>query len=101
VLKQVDAGTLLRMSAALKMIGEADADYKEATVRRLVSPENLTVSQGGRAYAGYGGNADFTGDNAVTRMASLGGTALGILKSRYWFTLIRAVNTQAMSGSRS
>ncbi|MGP0838105.1 conjugal transfer protein TraG N-terminal domain-containing protein, partial [Serratia sp. CY85251] len=76
-------------SAALKMIGEADADYKEATVRRLVSPENLTVSQGGRAYAGYGGNADFTGENAVTRMASLGGTALGSLAAYPAFDAMR------------
>jgi hypothetical protein len=77
------------MSAALKMKGEADADYKEATVRRLVSPENLTVSQGGRAYAGYGGNADFTGDNAFTRMASLGGTALGSLAAYPAFDAMR------------
>ncbi|BEM74052.1 conjugal transfer protein TraG [Serratia marcescens] len=89
VLKQVEPGTLLRMSAALKMIGEADADYREATVRRLVSPENLTVSQGGRAYAGYGGNADFTGGNAFTRMASLGGTALGSLAAYPAFDAMR------------
>ncbi|QTF09651.1 conjugal transfer protein TraG [Brenneria izadpanahii] len=89
VLKQVDSGVLLRMSAALKMMGQSDADYKEAVVRRLVSPDNLTVSQGGRAYAGYGGNADFTLDNSINRLASLGGTALGSLAAFPAFDAMR------------
>ncbi|MGU5940083.1 conjugal transfer protein TraG N-terminal domain-containing protein [Klebsiella aerogenes] len=89
VVKQVDPGVMLRMSAALKMMGENNADYKEAVVRRLVSPDNLTVSQGGRAYAGYGGNADFTGDNAATRLASIGGTALGSLAAFPAFDAMR------------
>ena len=89
VVKQVDPGVMLRMSAALKMMGENNADYKEAVVRRLVSPDNLTVSQGGRVYAGYGGNADFTGSNTVTRMASLGGTALGSLAAFPAFDAMR------------
>lgn len=89
VLKQVDPGVILRMSAALKMMGQNDPEYKEAVVRRLVSPDNLTVSQGGRAYAGYGGNADFTLDNSVTRLASLGGTALGSLAAFPAFDAMR------------
>ncbi|HDJ1449737.1 TPA: conjugal transfer protein TraG N-terminal domain-containing protein [Serratia rubidaea] len=89
VVKQVDPGVMLRMSAALKMMGQADADYKEAVVRRLVSPDNLTVSQGGRAYAGYGGNADFTMDNSVNRVASTGGTALGSLAAFPAFDAMR------------
>ena len=51
----------LRISAAMKMSGFNDSDYQEAVIRRLVSPESLTVSQNGHVYAGYGGNADFTG----------------------------------------
>lgn len=89
VVKQVDPGVMLRMSAALKMMGQPDADYKEAVVRRLVSPDNLTVSQGGRAYAGYGGNADFTLDNSVNRIASMGGTALGSLAAYPAFDAMR------------
>lgn len=71
------------------MMGQPDADYKEAVVRRLVSPDNLTVSQGGRAYAGYGGNADFTLDNSVNRIASMGGTALGSLAAYPAFDAMR------------
>lgn len=89
MVKQVDPGVMLRMSAALKMMGQPDADYKEAVIRRLVSPDNLTVSQGGRAYAGYGGNADFTLDNSVNRLASLGGTALGSLAAYPAFDAMR------------
>lgn len=78
-----------RMFAALKMMGQPDADYKEAVVRRLVSPDNLTVSQGGLAYAGYGGNADFTLDNSVNRLASQDGTALGSLAAYPAFDAMR------------
>ncbi|HDJ2774826.1 TPA: conjugal transfer protein TraG N-terminal domain-containing protein, partial [Serratia rubidaea] len=56
---------------------------------RLVSPDNLTVSQGGRAYAGYGGNADFTMGNSVNRVASTGGTALGSLAAFPAFDAMR------------
>jgi hypothetical protein len=76
---QADLGTWLRMSAALKMMGKDTAEYQEAILRRLVSPVSLTVAQGGHAYAGYGGNADFTLDNTVTRLAAVGGNALGSL----------------------
>ena len=89
VVKQVEPGVMLRMSAALKMLGQHDTDYKEAVVRRLVSPANLTVSQDGHAYAGYGGNADFGLDNAVTRVAAMGGTALGSLAAYPAFDAMR------------
>ena len=75
---QADPDMWLRLSAAMKMIGSG-ADYEEAVIRRLVSPENLTVSGRGTAYFGYGGNADFTMDNAATRLISLGGGVLGSL----------------------
>lgn len=89
VIKQVEPGVMLRMSAALKMLGQHDTDYKEAVVRRLVSPSNLTVSLGGHAYAGYGGNADFTLDNAAARVAAIGGTALGSLAAYPAFDAMR------------
>ncbi|MFP1878500.1 conjugal transfer protein TraG N-terminal domain-containing protein [Lonsdalea quercina] len=89
VLKQVDPDVMLRMSAAVKMIGESSADYKEMVVRWLVSPQSLNVSQGGHAYAGYGGNADFTNDNAMTRLAALGGTSLGSLAAFPAFDAMR------------
>lgn len=79
VMKQADPGMWLRLSAALKMMGQDTSDYQESVIRRLVSPASLNASQVGNAYAGYGGNADFGFDNAVTRMASTGGLALGSL----------------------
>ncbi|EFO1595765.1 TPA: conjugal transfer protein TraG N-terminal domain-containing protein [Escherichia coli] len=79
VMKQADPGMWLRLSATMKMIGNTGKEYEEAVIRRLVSPVNMTVSHGGRAYAGYGGNADLSLDNAVTRVFSTGGVALGSL----------------------
>lgn len=38
----------LRLSAAMKMIGSSQVDYKEEVIKRLVSPANLTLSQGER-----------------------------------------------------
>lgn len=73
----------------MKMIGGNSADYKEAIIRRLVSPKSLTVSQGGHVYAGYGGNADFTLDNSVARVAAIGGTALGSLAAFPAFDAMR------------
>ncbi len=69
----------LRLSAALKMMGKSTADYKEAVIRRLVSPQSLNISQGGQVYAGYGGNADFTTMNTVNRFGAIAGGALGSL----------------------
>ena len=40
-------------------------------------------------YAGYGGNADFTLDNAAARVASIGGTALGSLAAFPAFDAMR------------
>lgn len=89
VMAQADLGMWLRMSAALKMMGKATADYQEAVIRRLVSPVSLNASQYGQAYAGYGGNADFTGDNFVTRLVSIGGMSLGSLAAYPAFDAMR------------
>lgn len=89
VMKQADPGMWLRLSAALKMIGASTKDYQEAVIRRLVSPESLTVSQGGHVYAGYGGNADFTLDNSAARVVAIGGTALGSLAAFPAFDAMR------------
>jgi hypothetical protein len=89
VMEQADPGLWLRLSAALKIIGASTTDYQEAVIRRLVSPESLTVSQGGHVYAGYGGNADFTLDNSAARVAAIGGTALGSLAAFPAFDAMR------------
>ncbi|HDG1673087.1 TPA: conjugal transfer protein TraG N-terminal domain-containing protein [Kluyvera cryocrescens] len=89
VKSQADPDMWLRISAAMKMIGVGSTDYEEAVIRRLVSPESLTVSQGGHVYAGYGGNADFTLDNTVTRLAGIGGNALGSLVAYPAFDAMR------------
>lgn len=47
-------------------------------LKALVSPRNIELSQGGRVYPGYGGNADFTLSNTTTRLAASAG---GILSS--------------------
>ncbi|WP_143706575.1 conjugal transfer protein TraG N-terminal domain-containing protein, partial [Xenorhabdus innexi] len=57
VLAQADPGLWLRLSATLKMLGKNTSAYQEAVIRRLVSPVNLTVSQEGVVYGGYGGSA--------------------------------------------
>ncbi|MDE9467248.1 conjugal transfer protein TraG N-terminal domain-containing protein [Xenorhabdus bovienii] len=77
VLAQADPGLWLRLSAALKMLGKGSREYKEAVIRRLVSPVNLTVSQEGYVYAGYGGNADFTVWNGSNRAGASAGVMLG------------------------
>lgn len=78
VLDTVNTTTMTRMAAAFKGMVSKE-EYTEALIRRLVSPTSLSVSQNGRTYAGYGGNADFTLDNAVNRMASVMGTSVGAL----------------------
>lgn len=89
VMAEVDPGLWLRLSAALKMMGKSTTDYQEAVIRRLVSPVSLTVSQYGLVYAGYGGKADFTLGNAVTRVAGMGGMALGSLGAYPAFDAVR------------
>ncbi|SMG61694.1 conjugal transfer protein TraG N-terminal domain-containing protein [Cedecea sp. NFIX57] len=89
VMAQADPGLWLRLSAALKMMGKSTADYEEAVIRRLVSPVSLNASQYGQAYAGYGGNADFTLDNAVTRVVGIGGMSLGSLAAWPAFDAMR------------
>lgn len=50
--------------------------YEEAVLRALVSPRNMTVSQDGRVYPGYGGNVDITVMNQITRDGATFGHAL-------------------------
>lgn len=50
--------------------------YEEAVLRALVSPRNMTVSQDGRVYPGYGGNVDITVMNQITRDGATAGHAL-------------------------
>ncbi len=89
VVDQASPGMWLRMSAALKMMGKDNAEYTESIVRRLVSPESLTVSQNGRTYAGYGGNADFTLDNSASRIGGIAGMSLGSLAAFPAFDAMR------------
>lgn len=86
---QASPGMWLRMAAALKMMGKDNTEYKESIVRRLVSPESLTVSQNGRTYAGYGGNADFTLDNSASRIGGIAGMSLGSLAAFPAFDAMR------------
>ncbi|CAM4015207.1 conjugal transfer protein TraG N-terminal domain-containing protein [Xenorhabdus thuongxuanensis] len=89
VLAQADPGLWLRLSAAFKMLGKETREYQEAVIRRLVSPVNLTVSQAGHVYAGYGGNADFTLLNAGNRVGAAAGTIFGGLISAPMFDAVR------------
>lgn len=89
VVAQASPGMWLRMSAALKMMGKDNTEYKESIVRRLVSPESSTVSQNGRTYAGYGGNADFTLDNSASRIGGIAGMSLGSLAAFPAFDAMR------------
>ncbi|HCP8031593.1 TPA: conjugal transfer protein TraG N-terminal domain-containing protein, partial [Escherichia coli] len=79
VMEEVSDHYWLRLSAAMKMIGSSQVDYKEEVIKRLVSPANLTLSQGGEVYRGYGGNADMTTMNAVARIAGTAGSAVAAL----------------------
>jgi len=89
VINQASEGMWARLGIALKMMGKYDPDYREAVIRRLVSPTSLQVSQSGNAYMGYGGNADFTLSNAAVRLLSLGGTALGSIAAFPAFDAMR------------
>ncbi|EOU0222974.1 conjugal transfer protein TraG N-terminal domain-containing protein [Escherichia coli] len=76
VKEQTDEGMWLRARAAMKLINKNSKEFEEAIVRRLVSPVNMTVSDG-VVYRGYGGNADFTTTNSITRWGAVigGGVA--------------------------
>ncbi|MBE8612951.1 MULTISPECIES: conjugal transfer protein TraG N-terminal domain-containing protein [Morganellaceae] len=76
VKEQTDEGMWLRAWAAMKLINRNSKEFEEAIVRRLVSPVNMTVSDG-IVYRGYGGNADFTTTNSITRWGAVigGGVA--------------------------
>ncbi|MGE9527778.1 conjugal transfer protein TraG N-terminal domain-containing protein, partial [Escherichia coli] len=77
------------ISAAMKMLGNAQANYQEEIIKRRVSPANLTLSQGGEVYRGYGGNADMTAANAVTRAAGTAGSAVASLAAFPAFDAMR------------
>lgn len=79
VMKQVDDNYWLRLSAAMKMIGSSQTNYQEEVIRRLVSPTNLIVSHGGEVYNGYGGNADLTEQNVLSRIAGTAGASVASL----------------------
>ncbi|HGY8216038.1 TPA: conjugal transfer protein TraG N-terminal domain-containing protein, partial [Escherichia coli] len=79
VTEEVDEGLWLRLSAAMKLLGNSQATYQEEIIKRLVSPANLTISQGGEVYRGYGGNADMTTMNAISRIGATAGSAVASL----------------------
>ncbi|WP_426576198.1 conjugal transfer protein TraG N-terminal domain-containing protein [Xenorhabdus stockiae] len=89
VLAQADPGLWLRLSATLKILGKNTPAYQEAVIRRLVSPVNLTVSQEGYVYAGYGGNADPTLLDGANRIGTAAGALLGGLLSMPMFDAVR------------
>ncbi|USB67177.1 conjugal transfer protein TraG N-terminal domain-containing protein [Klebsiella pneumoniae] len=64
-------------------------DYEEAVLRTLVSPRNMTVSQSGRVYPGYGGNVDPTLMNSVARTAATFGHSLASLAAFPAFDSLR------------
>ncbi|CDM91170.1 conjugal transfer protein TraG N-terminal domain-containing protein [Xenorhabdus bovienii] len=76
VMEQADPGMWLRAKSAIKVINRNSKEFEEAVIRRLVSPESLTVSQG-NPYMGYGGNADFDLINAGTRAGAMAGQLIG------------------------
>lgn len=53
------------------------SEYEDSIIRRLVSPQNITVSSG-YAYGGYGGNTDPSWSNTIARTA---GTAANSIAS--------------------
>lgn len=55
--------------------------YEEAVLRSLVSPRNMEVSQGGRVYAGYGGNVGGGFFHGVSRLVASAGTGLTALSA--------------------
>ncbi|PHM23942.1 conjugal transfer protein TraG N-terminal domain-containing protein [Xenorhabdus budapestensis] len=89
VLAQADPGLWLRLSATLKILGKDTQAYQEAVIRRLVSPVNLTVSQEGYVYAGYGGNADPSLLDGSNRIGAAAGTLVGGLLSMPMFDAVR------------
>ncbi|MDC9597946.1 conjugal transfer protein TraG N-terminal domain-containing protein [Xenorhabdus anantnagensis] len=89
VLAQADPGLWLRLSATLKILGKNTPAYQEAVIRRLVSPVNLTISQEGYVYAGYGGNADPTLLDGANRIGTSAGALLGGLLSMPMFDAVR------------
>ncbi len=79
----------LRLSATLKILGKNTPAYQEAVIRRLVSPVNLSVSQDGYVYAGYGGSADPSLLEGSNRIGAAAGTLVGGLLSMPMFDAVR------------
>lgn len=63
--------------------------YEEAVLRALVSPRNMTVSQDGRVYPGYGGNVDPGLTNSLARTGATFGHALASLAAFPAFDSLR------------
>lgn len=78
VKEQTDPGMWLRAQAAMKLINKNSKEFEETIVRRLVSPVNMTISDG-VVYNGYGGNADFTWTNSAARWTALAGGTVASL----------------------
>lgn len=57
-------------------------DYEEAILRTMTSPRNITASQSGTTYSGYGGNVDPTLINQITHNT---GSVINMLKSFFLF----------------
>ncbi|MCK6051094.1 conjugal transfer protein TraG N-terminal domain-containing protein [Klebsiella variicola] len=89
ILDNITDETRRRLRVVMKSMDVSEADYTEALVRQLVSPRNMTVSQNGQVYVGYGGNVDPTATSALTRTASVAGTALGSLAAFPAFDAMR------------
>jgi len=64
-------------------------ETEEAVLRTLVSPRNMTVSQSGRVYAGYGGNVNPTFTNSLSSAGAVAGQALASLAAFPAFDAIR------------
>ncbi|NCG54051.1 conjugal transfer protein TraG N-terminal domain-containing protein [Serratia fonticola] len=73
----------------IKKLGQTQAVYENAVLRKLVSPRNIVLSQGGQVYPGYGGNLDPTVINAFTRMGTTVGMATGSLGAFPGFDAMR------------
>lgn len=76
ILANVSTSTMTKFVATMKVMSVSSDDYTEALIRQLVSPRNMTVSQDGRVYAGYGGMTKDSLTTAATRTMSIAGTAV-------------------------
>ncbi|HBM3184889.1 TPA: conjugal transfer protein TraG N-terminal domain-containing protein [Klebsiella oxytoca] len=89
ILANVSTDTMTKFVAAMKTLSVSSDDYTEALVRQLVSPRNMTVSQNGRVYQGYGGMTVDSMSTAATRTASVAGTAVASIAAFPAFDAMR------------